>query len=331
MNKWKQIWKEEIDRTVNRLDGTTECSKARKPALKRRIYSLIACACALVIAVSVCFNMLKPAPASSSVVLLEINPSIAFVIDENGKVSGYSATNSDADIILSQTGVEGMLKGLSINKALENFIDKAYQMGFVDYASDVIRISSNIDVEGIRTKLEQKFIENNINVLVAGDKLSNKDFAERLGLGVDGNQVGDIVEKVKNLPEKFMENTDKILSNINSIIAEVEDMLEHVDEVMNHYFVAEVRNLQDYFEQLAGMDTFEIFAFVSSNFDQFVVKAGEMINKLQEYRVEKNKDKYQSTRPEFDENDYRQNLNDIINVNGSLSNYFEQHKGGRRN
>lgn len=333
MNNWKKIWKEEIDITVNRLDGSSEQVKAKSRSIKRRWYSAIACACALVLAVAVCFNVLKPAPKSSSVVLLEINPSIAFVVDANGKVSEYSSTNSDADIILSQTGVEEQLKGKSLDKALENFVDKAYEMGFVDYASDVIRISSDVNIEAIRSKLEQKFIENNINIYVAGDKLSKKDFAERLGLDVNGDNVGDLVERVKKLPEKFMNSADKILKNIDDIIEEVEEMFANVEDVMHPAFVSQVNMLKTYFEQFAYMTPFDIAQYILNNtalLPELLDNVQEVLNKLQEYRVESHKDRYHGARPEVNEEDYREFINNIKDGGGSLSDYFEQHRGGRR-
>jgi len=286
---WKRKWKSEIDSTISRFEGESARAKERPTfILKRRFISALACCFALIVAVYACFTLIKPAPTDSSVVLLEINPSIAFVVDDEGKVSSYSATNADADVVLA-SGLK--LKGKTLTKSVELFVHKSCELGFADFNSDVIRLSSTADVTKCKNKLEDLFVKENINVYIDTQKLNAKDFAELVG--VNGENTKQIINNVKKLPEKFFDEHKNLLSSITVIREQIDDMLFYVTMYMPEK-AGRISELVEYFASFNPEDF---------TLETLMEKIEVTLEELNGYRAEKNGKDYHN-RPEVSKDDY---------------------------
>lgn len=85
-------------------------------------------------------------------VLIDINPSFSFFIDENNIVSDISALNEDGDILLLNIEVNGNNLEQFTNKVIE----KAVELGYIDAASGVtINIDAASDSNEVSNSVKQ--------------------------------------------------------------------------------------------------------------------------------------------------------------------------------
>ncbi len=68
--------------------------------------------------------------SSNSYVLVEINPQIEFILDEDDEVVSYSALNEDAEAVLET--LEESFEGMDIEAAIEVWLEAATEAGFID-------------------------------------------------------------------------------------------------------------------------------------------------------------------------------------------------------
>lgn len=196
MRKFKKRWLRELDAMTPPLDKAVlaepipECEKKQLPFYIRFQKPAVAVLCLLIISVSVLFLLPKAPPADefvTSAVMLEINPKAVFVTGEDGTVTEVVSLNSDADLILSDTGRRGELIGKPLSDAMVSFLDYSARAGYINLDEpDAIRLSATADatealVSDTAAALRSYFSENNIKALVADGFLSVSDFAARLG------------------------------------------------------------------------------------------------------------------------------------------------------
>lgn len=90
---------------------------------------------AVIMAISLCAGLAACDPAQDrttqgkgvSYFTLDINPSVEFVLDDEGKVLSYRALNEDAKVML----FEVELKGLTVEKATDTVLDLAIELGYL--------------------------------------------------------------------------------------------------------------------------------------------------------------------------------------------------------
>ncbi len=67
---------------------------------------------------------------AQSYVLVEINPEIEFILNDEDEVVSYSALNEDAEGLLEETDI--VFEGMDIEDAVEAWLDLAIEAGFLD-------------------------------------------------------------------------------------------------------------------------------------------------------------------------------------------------------
>ncbi len=95
---------------------------------------------------------------ASTVMTIDINPSITFTLDEDGVITGYVLSNEDAEIVAADLS----FIGLTYEAALELFLDSAIETGYVDVTrSDnvvVVSLTSSAeeDLESLRASVQSR-------------------------------------------------------------------------------------------------------------------------------------------------------------------------------
>lgn len=85
---------------------------------------------------------------TSTVMTIDINPSITFTLDEDGVITGYVLSNEDAEIVAADLN----FVGLTYEAALELFLDSAIETGYVD-----VTRSDNVVVVSLTSSAEEDF------------------------------------------------------------------------------------------------------------------------------------------------------------------------------
>lgn len=81
-------------------------------------------------------------------VTVDINPSVAFVMNEQNMIQSAFANNSDGEMVLMHIELENK----TMNQAMEMLIDEAMNLGFIDV--EAAETVVEIDVMGSRTNIE---------------------------------------------------------------------------------------------------------------------------------------------------------------------------------
>ena len=95
---------------------------------------------------------------ASTVMTIDINPSITFTLDEDGVITGYVLSNEDAEIVAADLS----FIGLTYEAALELFLDSAIETGYVDVTrSDnvvVVSLTSSAeeDLESLKASIQSR-------------------------------------------------------------------------------------------------------------------------------------------------------------------------------
>lgn len=82
---------------------------------------------------------------ASTLITVDINPSITFTLDEDGVITGYVLSNEDAEIVAADL----TFIGLTYEDALELFLDAAIETGYVDVTrtDNVVVVTITQDAE----------------------------------------------------------------------------------------------------------------------------------------------------------------------------------------
>lgn len=211
MSSWKKLLKNETENSVKNLKLSEEVLNASLPNkktadreaekhsdkfrfenlkqffLKNRLVAaclaVMLCACAVIPTVFA----VKNANAASFGVMLEINPSVLFITDKKGNVTGVKATNSDADVILSDRRFVENLCGKSLAESSELFIDVAAKLGYIDLEKDLnaVKFTAQKDSDSVAESVaaaENYFKKKGVYSVVLKEITSTADLAEKAGV-----------------------------------------------------------------------------------------------------------------------------------------------------
>lgn len=163
-------------------------------------------------------GVFSPKTVDEFVFTYEINPSVAFVTDKDGKVLSVNALNSDADIVLSDSELAAKLKDVPLSQAIVAYTDAAAKLGYIDFSEhgDAVRLSGLNESANIlassKGALENYFKSHGIYAAVINDGVSSDELLRRAGMsGVSG--VSDLADTLKNstllLGERISQNASK--------------------------------------------------------------------------------------------------------------------------
>lgn len=227
MSNWKKLLKEETERSAKNIVLSDEVKNASVQVKQKsekngqniwdklKNFALTKKPIAAALVVAVCFVIafptvfaVKNASAQTTEIMLEINPSALFITDKKGNVKSVKATNSDADVILSDEDILNDLKGKPVSESVEIFIDNAARLGYIDLDSDenAVKITSTKDgkqTDEIVTATKKYFREKGVYSIVLKETASVNSLAEKAGISASGER--DFKSAAKNLPELYGE------------------------------------------------------------------------------------------------------------------------------
>ncbi len=89
------------------------------------------------------FAGLVPSPLDNAVafVAVDINPSVEFQVDADGKILGVDTLNDDARKLTAGMG----LKGLTVNEAVARLIQASVEQGYLDPASGMVMVAGTVN------------------------------------------------------------------------------------------------------------------------------------------------------------------------------------------
>lgn len=240
MKSWKNRFKSEIRKITERMEMRSDVkaeplcgverrdveTEERKRPSRKGFYGvfggLVATALVAVLTIVAIANYF---PSNSKggdkfyACVVEINPSVAFLTDEDLKVVDVKPLNGDADILLSRDSTRSDLIGDSLKIALKKYSALAAECGYIDVASknNAVRVSNyGIDAEtfgSVKESLAKSLASDGVYAAVIGRELDSVSVADVLGL--EASAVADakaLKETFCGLPytfaERQVENSD---------------------------------------------------------------------------------------------------------------------------
>lgn len=191
---------------------------------RKRAFACGAACVAVVIALSVTLPFLfkgsSITQASAEVIALEINPGVVFSVDKKGIVTEVAATNTDADVILSDEKRVAELEGRPVAAAVKTFVDYAARLGYLDFSGrEAIRMTSCLEngrLENVGGALKGYFLEKGAYIAVVTEPVSPKQFLQ--GLGVENVTesesvaLDEVVKTVCAMPTTYAQRMAEICS-----------------------------------------------------------------------------------------------------------------------
>lgn len=283
MKNWKKSWLKELDSITPKLSD--EVKDAPIPArgetvvnnggvaVKARYNSkiLIITVAAILLCLAIAgLAVFVPKKPSASVFTVEINPTVNFVTDGSGTVTGVMAVNGDADVILSAEEVCQNLLGKKIDEAVTLYVDYAAKLGYLDISKDgaAVRISGCTDsrpdklLSGINAALQGYFTQKGVYAVAITEAVDLTEYKLRSGL-LNVNSLTDAVKTVtdsKTLTlQRNAENmsAEQLQSSYKDLIGDYDDfMLSNIKDNVNKIVksVADVRKLTELNEAIEQSD-----------------------------------------------------------------------------
>ena len=268
---WKTKWKRELDAKIpNFTDSVIDCQSQNSTqrnvkANKRKLFafSAISFATVLVMTLIVSFFALQPQPMPETVFAVEINPSVAFVIDNKDKVKSVSALNADADVILSTEDNVKEMVGKPMSQAVNKFVDFALQYGYIDLSYSginqvtAIRITScsNKNFEVLRDSIEDFLCEKGKLSAVFTKNTTEQEFYDIVGFQKkSGVKLVDAIKKssmfyaerrstnknIDDLSNDFLEYAQSVLGSVGG----------EMNSILQTLINGGIADLQEYFTKL---------------------------------------------------------------------------------
>ncbi len=298
--------------------------------------------------------LLRPTPPTvpqhqSTVIALEINPSVLMSTDKNGLVATAVALNEDADAVLSFDGFDEQVIGKPLPEAVKAYTDMCARLGFIDYSGDAVRISGlDADISDIEAALSDYFKENGIFAVVDARQKGETEFSELYGISTatDGlyEAVGamqsfysDRCAEEKELDELLLDYRSNILSRVELYIKEEIEassstlgsaLMEIIDRLFDE-LAGNTAELVERIEQFT--DDLDAISAELEGLSQLPESREEYFEKIKAYRdyraselKRQNEAIYGASRESIDDASYEDYIKGIISEYGSLSEYFEE-------
>lgn len=326
MKSWKKSWLKELDSITPKLSD--EVKDAPIPArgetavndggvaVKARYNSktLIITAAAILLCLAIVgLAVFLPKKPSASVFTVEINPTVNFVTDGSGTVTGVMAVNGDADVILSAEEVYQGLLGKKIDEAVTLYVDYAARLGYLDISKDgaAVRISGCKDsrpdklLADVNDALQGYFTKKGVYAVAITEAVDLAEYKLRSGMA----EVGSLTDMVKFVTDsktltlqRNSENmsTAQLQSSYKELVGDYDDFMlsnikDNVNKIVNS--AADVKKLAELnkaIEQSGDNPSFllkdywsvKTYYSATSYTQEFSALMGEMETALNDYKTD---------------------------------------------
>ncbi len=285
-------------------------------------------------------------------VAVEINPSVVFSLDKNGKVEKAVSLNGDADLILSNENAKSAIIGKSVNDALNAYVDYAAKLGYVNLLLDAVKVSGTSEktVDKAISSLENHLKKDGIYSAVVNGGHDGKNVAKLCGSKAE---LGEIAKKIKDMESFAFENEAKFLTfdailekykkeillmpEIKNYIVEVlcsekspldERVKTQVRDLAQNYpeeFLEKLEEWKKLAEAIAPSFAYSILDFIDlpKNLNEYFEKVVKAIKYDFEKKLSVNMPKYNLPREEITTEAYEEFLKGIEETYGSVEKFWE--------
>ncbi|MBE7061643.1 MAG: hypothetical protein E7382_03815 [Clostridiales bacterium] len=361
MGKFKRRWEKELDSLTYSLDReflpeekSNISIEKKTPFYKRKKFisvGALSFALTLILTFVLTFSLVQPKRHESAFVV-EINPAVVFVLNEDGEVSSLTAINSDADVIVSLKETEEKVIGKNADDALKNYVDIVMQYGFINQENGAtVRISTDdkdLKVDGLCDTVKDFLCEKGIMNVVFGKNLSTDDFCDLIG--VVRSEEGSTVEKINSLPtlyaEKVAQKEDvEVLKEeyfqtvIKSVVAEyvlalidrdpiLQGILENVSfsDIDKENYIDTFNSIFAFMDAIINLDWLSPMLELPESADDYVQMSKNSMAFRQSYLKDKNQAEYDKQKTPISKESADEYLQSIIAEYGSLDNYWNIQK-----
>lgn len=201
-------------------------SKKKPFKLNYKFFGAIAAAIVLVgvLAAIIAVNIGSPKSNNFYACVVEINPSVLFITDEDGVVKEIKSLNEDGDVIVSDEDNLSLILGMDLKNALAVYADVAAKAGFikVNEKNNAVKLSGY--------GIDEDYLNEAKNSLING--LSKN--------GIYSVVLSNIVEfselkKLTGLKEGEENKIEEVFSDLPSIFAERGILEKNTDELQSLY------------------------------------------------------------------------------------------------
>jgi len=248
----------------------------------------------------------KTENGESCVVQFDLNPSIEFCVDEEGKVISVTCLNDDgAELISGQVFI-----GENIENAAKKFIELAKEHGYIisekaGEAKDQINIAisgakANADsiYNSINSKVEKVISDAKLNVELHKEYLSKEKLKEKLNDCLSGIDTSNLTEEeiakalsdcrkqIEGITSPIMQDMYYILHNYEEILAEAKGLITEIEEGSKNVTIIESTAINLATATLKGLITsFEssIASFKTAFNDNFIDEDSDFQKNLKDY------------------------------------------------
>lgn len=217
MKSWKNQWKAELNdatpklrkdvanQPINVAAQASDGAPSQTPITRRKPFWYgLSSAVAVLLIVALCVTLIPSGANDVYAFVVEINPSVTVSADKNGKVTGIVASNADADVILSDLSAVNALKGKTVNEAIQWYVDRAAQLGYLDEDNpSAVRITTADNggklLESVSNVLENYFMNRGVRSIVIADVTDLQTLAQRANLSAANglNALTDYVQSAE--------------------------------------------------------------------------------------------------------------------------------------
>ena len=233
MKSWKKRLNEEFEAAVPALSREVlnapvqsvkeeEKPRAKKISpLKKRLFfgsGFVAAALAIVFTVLGVTGVFAPPAApklAGGVYTLEINPAVAFVTAENGKVLSVKSLSEDADVVLSDEKTRDKLINAPISEAVVAYTDAVVKAGYVDITKreNAVKLSyadwvDEDRLNSVTESLQDYFKQKGVYAAIVEKFLTKRELCEKVGVAVT-NKTDDLLDELESLSAFFADRSVK--------------------------------------------------------------------------------------------------------------------------
>lgn len=186
------------------------------------------------------FNLMSENKAPVSYVAVDINPGVEFTLNIYNRIISASATNKDGELLLA--GLD--YKGQNIDEAVNDFINEAYKLGYIDKNKDdnavLITVVNDNEVTAVSLQdtlyasVNQYFSDNHILGVVLGEETNEVLRLEAQKEGLSAGKLRLVKQAVKADPNLTQEDAVSMpVKELNKVIEAQSTPVEtSVEEVL---------------------------------------------------------------------------------------------------
>ena len=249
-------------RVANAPIGTSSeggAKRARAPRRKVRFtVAVSAIAAVLVIAIVLAVvvpPLFKTVPeqGEGGYLLMNINPDVEILFDEDGKVTSVKSGNADADVLLADESFRSSLVGESVDTAAAAVAERALEMGYIDgdaTSPDAVGLTvvGGDGVAKIGAAVRAAFVDAGAACVVVAKTADRAWLAQRFD--VAEGELKDMLAEVEKGADTFFERTAQDLADVSDLTREyVASVAEYLKDSLRTA-AAEARAAQAMFAEL---------------------------------------------------------------------------------